>query len=143
MTLWNGLGVAVGVAILIFAVYAQMKRNKLPVRFRTFDELTVVQGCVIWAWREIPADDPRRKQIAALWFWFPQVMIPIGTRLSAQDLALLAPFIDRIIAGQGPPSLLSAEYEDWRPRVLTAFKARMMAEGLWPPDQRDASAMQS
>jgi hypothetical protein len=50
----------------------------------------------------------------------------------AQDLAVLAPFIDQVIAGKGPPPILSAEYEDTRPATLGTFRARMQAEGLWP-----------
>ena len=52
--------------------------------------------------------------------------------MSTQELALVAPFIDECIAGRGPPLNLPAEYEDWRPAALAAFKARMQAEGLWP-----------
>jgi hypothetical protein len=55
-----------------------------------------------------------------------------GARISAQDLAVLASLIDQVIAGQGPPRVLSAEYEDARPAILGVFKARMQAEGLWP-----------
>ena len=57
---------------------------------------------------------------------------PSLVRMSTQELALVAPFIDECIAGRGPPLNLPAEYEDWRPAALAAFKARMQAEGLWP-----------
>ncbi len=58
--------------------------------------------------------------------------LPYLTRLPRAELAVLAPFIDEIIEGRGPPLNLPPEYEDYRPRVLAAFKARMTAEGLWP-----------
>lgn len=130
---WNGLWIFFGAGLLIFAVYAQMQRNKLPVRFKTFDELNAITDVVLWAQPQIGADDPRRKRIVSLWLYLIAAKIPIGIRISAQDLELLAPFIDRFIAGHGPPSPLPAEYEDLRPTVLHTFKERMQADGLWPP----------
>jgi hypothetical protein len=56
-------------------------------------------------------------------------------RIPVEELAMLAPFIDLAIDGKGPPLNLPAEYEDWRPETLAAFKKRMQAEGLWPQRQ--------
>jgi|HubBroStandDraft_6_1064221.scaffolds.fasta_scaffold669196_2 hypothetical protein len=118
--------------ILVLSAYALAQRSRLPVKFKNFEEKECVAGVVWWARRQIGAADPRQKTIAPLDFYLRYAwLIPI-TRISIQDLEILAPFIDQFIEGKGPPWILSAEYEDTRPAVLGDFKARMEAEGLWP-----------
>ena len=52
--------------------------------------------------------------------------------ISREDLAVLVPFIDEWIGGKAPPQDLPAEYEDYRPRTLLAFKRRLQSKKLWP-----------
>jgi hypothetical protein len=62
--------------------------------------------------------------------------LPFLRRISRDDLAFLAPYIDEWIAGKAPPLGLPAEYYDWRPDCLRAFKERMIREDLWPRSLR-------
>jgi hypothetical protein len=48
------------------------------------------------------------------------------------SIKVLSPFIDLVIDAKGPKQDLPAEYEDWHPKTLAAFKGRMQAEALWP-----------
>src|ERR1051325_1268791 len=134
MTLSQDFLVLCGIAALAFATYRQTKRLKLPVRFASVDELTAVARVAFWAQRRFDHRDPRWEAIFAIGSYLRifASFTRIGARISAQDVAVLAPFIDQFIAGDGPPSILSVEYEDERPALLGAFKARMQAEGLWP-----------
>jgi hypothetical protein len=140
---WNGLSVILGAGALIAVVLAIKQQSKLPVRFKSLDELNAITAVARWAQQQVSADDPRRKRLGFLSVFALGVWVPMSIRISAQDLALLAPFIDRSIAGEGPPSPLPAEYEDWQPEALRGFKARMTAEGLWPEDARTADVMPS
>jgi hypothetical protein len=65
---------------------------------------------------------------------------PWRRSLSSEDLGALAPYIDEWIAGKAPPQDLPAEYEDWRPQALQAFKERMLREGLWPQTLKDSTS---
>jgi hypothetical protein len=56
---------------------------------------------------------------------------PMRRAISREDLVFLAPYIDDWINEQAPPQNLPAEYWDWRPEALRAFKERMQQEGLW------------
>jgi hypothetical protein len=104
------------------------------VKFKTNDELEAVASVAIWARQQIGHDDPRWKAISLMYGYFTSygIQMPVFTRISAQDLEILAPFIDRFIEGKGPPSILSVEYEVWQPAALKSFKARMKIEGWWP-----------
>jgi hypothetical protein len=51
--------------------------------------------------------------------------------LTADDVALVAPFVERWLAGD-LPHLLSSEYDDEMRIPLLRYKARMQANGLWP-----------
>lgn len=62
---------------------------------------------------------------------------PIRRSISRDDLYFLASYIDDWIAGKAPPQNLPAEYDDWRPQALRAFKERMLREGLWPQTTTD------
>jgi hypothetical protein len=132
LTLW--LCVMGAFALVVFLIYAQTERLKLPVRFASVSELTEVALVAAWARKHCDRSDPRSKAITAIWsyLWLFMTQTRFGARISAQDLAFLAPFIEQFIAGNGPAPILSAEYEDERPACLGAFKARMQAEGLWP-----------
>jgi hypothetical protein len=135
MSIVNGLAVLFIAGILVLIVYVQAKRSQLPVTFKSFDEVSSVGSVADWAQTQIATGDPRRQAIFAVSPYLP-VSRPTPAffvRISADDLALLAPFIDQFIVGQGPPLNQPAEYEDWRPTVLRTFKERMQAEGLWPP----------
>jgi hypothetical protein len=132
MTFWQGLLLLVYIALLAFAIYARMQRLKLPVRFASGDELNAVVGVARWAGQQYDLGDPRRQSITSVWMNLRPWLGRMGVRLSKHEVAMLAPFIDQVIAGQGPPLNLPAEYEDTRPAALGAFKARMQAEGLWP-----------
>jgi hypothetical protein len=125
------------IAVIAVAVLAGRARASQPVRFKTFEEVGSVTDVVVWASKQIPADDQRRSALRML---FIKISPPSSAGLtppslvgmSVEDLALAAPFIDECIAGRGPPLNMPAEYEDWRPAALAAFKARIQAEGLWP-----------
>ncbi len=133
MTFWQLLFVVGTFGLLAFGIYAQMQRLKLPVRFASIDELNAVADVARWARQRFERGDPRQKGIIGTWWYLSRFSITrIGARISAQELVLLAPFIDEAIAGKGPPLNLPAEYEDDRPARLGAFKARMQNEGLWP-----------
>lgn len=140
MTTYGYIFGVLAVGMVAFAVYARAKRGPLPVKFESFDELNSVADVCRWAQQQFERDDPRCKAFAvvlvhlqAATYFFS---VPFTVRISAQDLALLAPFIDQSVEGKGPPSARSAEYEDWRPAALKGFKARMQREGLWPQDPR-------
>lgn len=130
------------IAAIALAVFAARVRASQPVRFKTFDEVGSVDDVVVWASKQIPADDRRRSALDMLSIKISPpsssgLTPPSLVSMSVEDLALAAPFIDECIAGRGPPLNMPAEYEDWRPAALAAFKARMQAEGLWP---REAAA---
>jgi hypothetical protein len=60
----------------------------------------------------------------------PFFIWPLRRSISRDDLEFIAPYIDEWINGQAPPQDLPAEYWDWRPETLSAFKKRMQQEGL-------------
>jgi hypothetical protein len=129
--------VASVIAVVALAVLAVRVRANQPVRFKTFDELGSLTDVVIWAGKQVAADDRRRRPLGVLLVKISPpssggLTPPSLVGMSADDLALVAPFIDQCIAGKGPPLNMPAEYWDWRPAALAAFKARMQAEGLWP-----------
>jgi hypothetical protein len=127
-----------GLVVYVLATRFKLaSEGKLPVRFRSFDEINCVTNAAIWAQDTIGPDDTRRKGIVNLNTYLvlaaaSSLRPPFFIRISKEDLGLLAPFIDKIIKGEGPAWPLPAEYEDWRPKVLSGFKSRMQSEGLWP-----------
>jgi hypothetical protein len=125
------LAVAMVAAFVVPLLCARARRNKLPVKFKNADELGPVADVAWWAREQMSADDPRRELLRPLYLDPGNVMAFLFVGLSAQALAVLAPFIDRVIAGDGPPFPIPAEYDD-RAEVLGAFKARMQAAGVWP-----------
>jgi hypothetical protein len=139
--IWNCLGVLFGALCIALAVWAVRQRQKLPVRFKSIDEYVTVTDVTNSALKQLPRDDPRRLilQVASLRLddsVRPVVVPPSWVRISAEDLRVLAPFIDLWIDKKGPPINLPFEYqaemENERAARLAAFKARMQSEGLWP-----------
>ncbi len=125
------LAILISAGLLAWFVHLRARHRSLPVEFKTFDEWEMVSDVVRWAQDQIAADDPRRAALMSLWV-APRRPLPVYfARWPSAGLGALAPFIDRVIAGTGPPWPLPAEYDD-RAEVLGAFKARMRAEGLWP-----------
>jgi hypothetical protein len=119
------------VLMIGFAVFT-VPTGQLPVRFGNLDELWGVHSVARLAATEhaISVGDLRLiyalnlLSYSQLSFWM--------AGLPKEELVILAPFIDRIIEGRGPPLNLPSEYEDWRPATLQRFKNRMIAQGLWP-----------
>jgi hypothetical protein len=122
----------IAAAVVVMGVIGLKARLKLPVCFKSCDELNAVSDIARWADKQIGADDPRKRSVVFVRLYLSRAWFPIGIRLDEKELAVLAPFIDRCIAGEGPPTFLAAEYEDYRPAALRGFKARLQAEGLWP-----------
>jgi hypothetical protein len=54
--------------------------------------------------------------------------------LTADDVAMIRPWIEQWLAGD-LPHLLTPEYDDETRLPLLSYKARMQANGLWPPDE--------
>jgi hypothetical protein len=140
--MWNLIVVSLGLAVLPLAIVAVWKRSRLPVGFKSYDEVNSVADVAIWAQAQVASGDPRFPTLLQLRLYLLDSGIrpPFIVRISAEDLEILAPFIDRFIAGEGPPWNLPAEYEDWRPAALTAFKERMKRERLWPQGPRPQRA---
>lgn len=118
----------IAVPLLVFAVFSFRREWRMPVRVKGFDEVACVLGVVWWASRDpaIRAKLPYAnllKSAASGWWW---------ARLPQSELVVLVPFIDATIDGRGPALNQPLEYEDYRPRVLAAFKSRMKSEGRWP-----------
>jgi hypothetical protein len=133
MTTWQYIFLLLGIPILIFGAFKSARiRGPTPVKLTSCDELNAISDTVVWAQRQVGPDDPRRKGIAFLYVYMVGTTFPFAVRLSTKDLEVLAPFIDKFIEGKGPPLNLPSEYEDWRPAVLSDFKARMKNERLWP-----------
>jgi hypothetical protein len=128
-TLFDVLVVTIiGAALIIGSIVATAK-SRWPVRFKNFDEQSAVCSVAWWAAKQlnIKPSDPRLMYSRPAWLYLTWMgSIPV------EELALLSPFIDLVIDGKGPKQDLPAEYEDWHPKTLAAFKSRMQAEGLWP-----------
>ena len=127
--------IALIVIILVVAVRRKGPQPQLPVQLKSFDEIECVSGAAAWATRRL-GDEKASRELRRVngirfssWFGTP---LPYLVRLPQAELAVLSPFIDAMIEGRGPPLNLPPEYDDYRPRVLAAFKARMKSEGLWP-----------
>ncbi|WP_212356818.1 hypothetical protein [Bradyrhizobium jicamae] len=105
-------------------------RKRGEVRFKTYDEINVVQQLMFWSAKRMPGSEGHKLAIKA--YGLSNHLIIAIQSISRHDLAVIAPVIDEWIQGRLPPQNLPAEYEDFRPRTLQAFKARMQTEGLWP-----------
>jgi hypothetical protein len=131
------LTIAVCVIVVISIVaagrYLMPDRGPLTITFRSMDECAEVGFTALWALKQVDRDDPRFRTLLylrTLLGRYPNAYFL--RRMSRAELEMLAPFIDKVIEGKGPPQNLPAEYEDRRPSVLSNFKARMQAGGLWP-----------
>jgi hypothetical protein len=118
------------VGAIVGAAYCLTHRR--PVRFRSLDEQVTFGAVARWAAREldIRPNDPRLRYALSLWI-FSSDLNWLGS-VPVEELALVAPFIDPMIEGKGPPPNIPPDYKDGRPQMLTRFKERMIAQGLWP-----------
>jgi hypothetical protein len=122
-------------SILIFGgVIAVWLARRMPVRFRGLDEHHIIKGVAHWAAKELPLEKGDTRLFHSLYI-SPFSVVSWMASIPAEELAILAPFIDRMIEGKGPPLNLPAEYKDTRPETLRRFKERMQAQGLWPQSQ--------
>jgi hypothetical protein len=124
------------------------RRLALPVRFTSRDEIYAVQEAAMLGRSQTPADYAKSGRFISLQprltgsgimrnsFTYNRLpLFPSLVHLSKEELEMLAPFIDQIIDGKASWGL-PAEYEDYRPAVLQAFKERMIAQHLWPSQSR-------
>jgi hypothetical protein len=118
-----------GAGLIAAAVWTVFRRRH-HVRFKTFDEVAVVKELMFWAAQRLP-DREGRLFTAKATMLQPTALVALQS-ISREDLAVLAPFIDEWIDGKAPPQNLPAEYEDYRPRTLLAFKQRLQSKELWP-----------
>lgn len=132
MTIFKAIEVLLALGLLGVGFYVLAKNMSLPVSFKSMDEFDAVGSIVRWASQQIPRDDGRQQALSTMRFLlvYSWSVVYRLRRISRSDLAVLAPFIDQVIEGKGPPLNLPAEYEDWRPALLSNFKARMQVEGL-------------
>jgi len=123
-TIFGSLAWITAAAVIVWLI----RRRRSGIGFKTLDEVAVVQELMAWVVKNEPT---RRNQLL---FANPLMFRGIVAlqSISREDLAILAPHIDDWIAGKLPPQNLPAEYEDWRPGVLLAFKQRLQSEGRWP-----------
>jgi hypothetical protein len=105
-------------------------RRRHHVRFKTFDEVAVFKELLFWAAQQLP-DRERQVLTAKATMLQPTGLVALQS-ISREDLAVLVPFIDEWIDGKAPPQDLPAEYEDYRPRTLLAFKRRLQSKKRWP-----------
>ncbi len=116
--------------VLIAIVIGVRRERRMPVRVKGYDEVNCLFEVVAWASRD-PAIGAKLPHANSMRIATP-VFLGLWARLPRAELIVLAPFIDAMIEGQGPELNLPLEYEDYRPRVLAEFKARMKSEGQWP-----------
>jgi hypothetical protein len=105
-------------------------RRRHRIRFKTSDEVAVVKQLMFWAAQRLP-DREGRILTAKATVLSPSDIVALQS-IAREDLAILVPFIDEWIDGKAPPQDLPAEYEDYRPRTLLAFKRRLQSRKLWP-----------
>jgi hypothetical protein len=121
-----------------------------PVKL-TLDEAELIEEIARYAMKRlgqpdlpwIPPPDGRLRTVIEMVRYnsSPYALWPIRRSISREDLEFLAPYIEEWINGQAPPQNLPAEYWDWRPEALSAFKKRMQQERLWPsPASPDTGA---
>jgi hypothetical protein len=114
------------VAVLVWIFLTRRSRIWL----RTLDEVAVVKELMFWAAPKVPGRTGHMLYASAL--CIAPFEIARLQSMSREDLAVLAPFVDEWVEGRLPPQNLPAEYEDFRPRTLLAFRQRLQSEGLWP-----------
>jgi hypothetical protein len=119
-------------AVIITAIVLIAAAMRMPVTFKNLDEERAVYDAAYWAERELNLGRKDRRLLYSRAIWVHLYGYSWMGSIPVAELAILAPFINRIIDGKGPPLNLPAEYEDIRPKILGQFKKRMEAEGLWP-----------
>ncbi|MGY3690476.1 hypothetical protein ACVIGA_000556 [Bradyrhizobium sp. USDA 3240] len=117
-------------ALCVAGAVVTLMRVRGEVRFKTYDEVNVVQQLMVWSAQKLSGREGQR--LAAKASTLSSDQIVALQSISRDDLAALAPFIDEWIVGHLPPQNLPAEYEDFRPRTLLGFKQRLQSKGLWP-----------
>jgi hypothetical protein len=126
-TLLAALAIAAICSVLIIGF-----DHRWPVRFKHLVEQEAVSFVAHWAAKQLNmAPGDRRLQYSNSLSLLSVILNWRGS-IPVEELALLAPFIDLVIDGKGPPQNLPANYEDTRPETLRRFKQRMQSEGLWP-----------
>jgi hypothetical protein len=119
-----------GGLIIVGAIAWTFITRRTRIWLRTLDEVAVIKELMFWAAPKVPG----RK--GHMLYWAAFAIAPFGIArlqsMSREDFAVLAPFVDEWIEGRLPPQNLPAEYEDFRPRILLAFKQRLLSAGLWP-----------
>lgn len=114
-------------------------RQRFPVTFDSVKEERAVFRVAQRADKELKSKQGESKLVYSLLLWTWTVSFNRGGRIPAEELAILSPFIDSIIDGNGPALMLPEydqdEYVDPGPKILRQFKKRMQAEGLWPQPQ--------
>jgi hypothetical protein len=125
--------VVIGLAVIAGGVIL-LASNRMPVTFKNLDEEAAVYQVSRWAAKQldITPGDPRLRY--SLWLWMYSANFNWLGSIPVAELTLLAPFINLVIDGKGPPPNLPPEYDN-RPETLSRFKRRMQAEGLWPQSQ--------
>ena len=106
--------------------------HRWPVRFKHLVEQEAVSFVAHWAARQLNMAPSDRRLRYSNSLSLLSVILNWRGSIPVEELALLAPFIDLVIDGQGPPQNLPADYDDTRPETLRRFKQRMQSEGLWP-----------
>jgi hypothetical protein len=116
-------------------VASHMKRD---VRL-TIDEGDVIVQIASAMQRDGPTLWENIRTVAALQYVYSSPrkwprLLPFLRRISRDDLAFLAPYIDDWVAGKAPPQGLPPEYYDCRPDTLRSFKDRMVSSMVGPAD---------
>jgi len=106
--------------------------HRWPVRFKHLVEQEAVSFVAHWAARQLNMAPSDRRLRYSNSLSLLSVILNWRGSIPVEELALLAPFIDLVIDGQGPPQNLPADYDDTRPETLRRFKQRMQSEDLWP-----------
>jgi len=124
------------VAMVLAAIFIATARYaaRMPVKFKTLDEQSDIIAVAYWAQKTGNIDSKRLRYSITLDLATSAATGPITLKgsIPVEELAILAPWIDRVIDGKGPPRNLPPEYVDRRPVILGEFKKRMQDEGLWP-----------
>lgn len=122
------------VAALIFRFSADLSN---PGRLESRAELYAVLRITSAAIQGMEKSDPRRRIVTAVWARLEGsyaglvvsfIYLPFSDALTAEELAVLAPFIDKDIAGAEP--LADERAADIV--ALNGLKERMKAKRLWP-----------
>jgi hypothetical protein len=79
------------IGLAVCCTYIRFKRNPLPIKFKSFDELNSVTDTARWAQRQLEASDPLRKALRQVITRLDPnpfyTAFPVFSRISAQDLA--------------------------------------------------------